>query len=65
MYVCLCNGYTEKQIAKTAADTGISCAEKVYESLGGGFCCGTCRDCAQQLVDDVVASEPLTLMAAE
>ena len=53
MYVCICNGYTDKQIRNTVREGGVSTADEAYLSLGNGFCCGQCRECA----DDLVANE--------
>ena len=50
MYVCLCNGYRDKDIRKAVHAGGVSSAEEVYQALGNGFCCGQCRDCADQIV---------------
>lgn len=52
MYVCLCNGYREVEI-REVAETGVRCAQEVYFTLGNGPCCGTCLDCAQEIVDSV------------
>jgi len=66
MYVCLCNGYRDTEIREVAED-GVRCAREVYLTLGNGPCCGTCLDCAQDIVDSVhgVASAPRTEAAAE
>jgi len=52
MYVCLCNGYRDAEI-REVAESGVRCAREVYLTLGNGPCCGTCLDCAQDIVDDV------------
>jgi bacterioferritin-associated ferredoxin len=52
MYVCLCNGYRDTEI-REVAESGVRCAREVYLTLGNGPCCGTCLDCAQDIVDDV------------
>jgi bacterioferritin-associated ferredoxin len=59
MYVCLCNGYRDTEI-REVAESGVRCAREVYLTLGNGPCCGTCLDCAQDIVDDVhgVAAAP-------
>jgi bacterioferritin-associated ferredoxin len=75
MYVCLCNGYRDAEI-REVAESGVRCVREVYLTLGNGPCCGTCLDCAQDIVDDVhgvapAAREPAgqddeaLLMAAE
>lgn len=52
MYVCLCNGYRDAEI-REVAESGVRCVREVYLTLGNGPCCGTCLDCAQDIVDDV------------
>lgn len=55
MYVCLCNGYRDAEIREVARE-GLKCAREVYYALGNGPCCGSCLDCAQDIVDSVHAS---------
>ena len=55
MYVCLCNGYRESEI-REVAESGVRCAQEVYLTLGNGPCCGTCLECAQEIVDGVHTS---------
>ena len=52
VYVCLCNGYRDEEI-REIAESGVRCAREVYLTLGNGPCCGTCLDCAQDIVNDV------------
>ncbi|MPZ10137.1 MAG: bacterioferritin [Kiloniellaceae bacterium] len=52
MYICLCNGYRDAEI-REVAESGVRCVREVYLTLGNGPCCGTCLDCAQDIVDDV------------
>jgi bacterioferritin-associated ferredoxin len=54
MYVCLCNGYRDEEI-REVAESGVRCAREAYLTLGNGPCCGTCLDCAQEIVDSVHA----------
>lgn len=54
MYVCLCNGYRDEEIREVARE-GLQCAREVYYALGNGPCCGSCLDCAQDIVDSVHA----------
>ncbi|WP_374762963.1 (2Fe-2S)-binding protein [Yunchengibacter salinarum] len=62
MYVCLCNGYTDRDIRESARQTGAQDADTAYMALGGGFCCGSCRDCAEDLVESE-RTAPLMLAA--
>lgn len=52
MYVCLCNGYRDAEI-REVAESGVRCVQEVYLTLGNGPCCGSCLDCAQDIVDSV------------
>ena len=63
MYVCMCNGYTDKDIRRVVQRGGVTCATDAYAALGSGFCCGTCKDCAEEVVSEELPS--ITLMAAE
>lgn len=60
--VCVCNNISDKKIREITKDGGVDCAEDAYAALGCTFCCGTCRDCAE---DVVAESMPAALMAAE
>jgi len=51
MYVCLCNGYRDAEI-REVAQSGVRCARKAYDVLGGGPRCGRCLIVAQDLIDD-------------
>ena len=59
MYVCLCNGVTDRQLFEAAAELalqpgtggGSSFAEQVVDRLGAGLGCGTCRSFAVDLVE--------------
>ncbi|WP_374650238.1 bacterioferritin-associated ferredoxin [Dongia sp.] len=66
MYVCICNGYRDSEIARTAQASGLTCPRKVYELLGSGPCCGTCLPTAQEIIDgthEKRAAAPLPLAA--
>lgn len=63
MYVCLCNGYTDKQIRGAVREGGVSTAEEAYLSLGNGFCCGACEDCANDVVSEELPNR--RILAAE
>jgi bacterioferritin-associated ferredoxin len=53
MYVCLCNGITEKQI-RDAVHGGADTLVALRYSLGVASCCGRCADCAQQVVQETL-----------
>lgn len=51
MYVCLCNGVTEREIRQTAAAGCRSVAELTMRT-GCGAGCGSCLPMAGQLLDE-------------
>ncbi|MCB1757683.1 MAG: (2Fe-2S)-binding protein [Gammaproteobacteria bacterium] len=51
MYVCVCNRVTDHQI-REAADRGVSSLSELSRELKVGTCCGNCRDCAKNLLDE-------------
>ena len=65
MYVCLCNGVTDRQLVEAAAElalptgtgSGPSCAERIVDRLGAGLGCGSCRDFAIDLVERAAAKQ--------
>ena len=63
MYVCLCNGYKDKDIRAQVRSGGVETADEVYQALGNGFCCGSCRDCAEEIVTEELPRR--TMVAAE
>ena len=65
MYVCLCNGITDRQLVEAAADLAFQSgtgdlslfAEQVADQLGAGLRCGSCRDFAIDLVERAAAQQ--------
>lgn len=55
MYVCLCNGVTEREIRHTAAAGCKSVAELTMRT-GCGAGCGSCLSTAADIIDDVHAA---------
>lgn len=55
MYICICNAVTDTDILD-AVDNGAHDIEEVGNRLGAGTGCGTCRDAAQSLIDQALAS---------
>ena len=55
MYVCICNQITDREI-HGAAHLGVETLDELAETLGVGTCCGRCRDCAQQVLAEGVAT---------
>jgi bacterioferritin-associated ferredoxin len=54
MYVCLCNGVTEREIRHTAAAGCRNVAELTMRT-GCGAGCGSCLSTAAEIIDDVHA----------
>ncbi|MGB0662942.1 MAG: (2Fe-2S)-binding protein [Pontibacterium sp.] len=54
MYVCVCNAVTDKQI-RAAVDEGVDTFEALQSELDVATCCGRCKDCACQVLDEKLA----------
>ena len=54
MYVCICNGITDKQIRRAVED-GAQSLQELREQLGVAGCCGQCATEAQSFVPDTPA----------
>lgn len=50
MYICLCNGITEKQIRRAIA-AGANTLQSLHDELGVASQCGSCMDHALQMLD--------------
>ena len=55
MYICICNGITDRHIAQ-AAQLGARSAEDLAHGLGIGLGCGRCVSCAKSLLLEAVAT---------
>ena len=55
MYICLCNGLTDSQIAKAVAD-GAARPREVYAACGCGAQCGRCTGAILGIIRDGQAS---------
>ncbi len=51
MYVCICNGVTERDI-RTAVANGCASMTGLTMRTGCGACCGSCVPTACELIDD-------------
>ena len=49
MYVCICNGITDKQIRRAVED-GAQSLQELREQLGVAGCCGQCATEAKSFV---------------
>jgi bacterioferritin-associated ferredoxin len=55
MYVCLCQGITDKQI-RAAVASGATTLEAVRHTLGVASQCGQCGDLASEIVSESLES---------
>lgn len=61
MYICICNGITDRAIRECAQKGACSIGE-LECSLGVGVSCGRCRDAAAEILEEAV---PAARRAAE
>ena len=52
MYVCICNGITDKQIRR-AAKSGVSNITQLQSTLGVATGCGKCKQQAAEILGEV------------
>ena len=65
MYVCLCNGLTDRDIRR-AADQGHCSVKHAYRALDAEVNCGRCVQMAHELIGDQRAlCDTVPAMAAE
>lgn len=55
MYVCICNGFREREV-REAALCGARSVDEAYALLGAAPCCGSCIPCAETIIDETVRS---------
>ena len=51
MILCSCNAIREDDV-RASARRGCPCPESAYRSLGCEFQCGSCRDRAEDIIDE-------------
>ena len=51
MYICLCNGVTDRQI-RQCAKSGVCSMSELECSLGVGVSCGRCREAAVEILQE-------------
>jgi len=61
MYVCLCNGVTEREI-RQVAEAGCRTMSELTMRTGCGASCGSCIEMATQLLDEVHAALPTAVV---
>lgn len=57
MYVCICNGITDKQI-RQAAESGVEDFWELQRRLGVASGCGSCKDMASQILGESRRARP-------
>ena len=60
MYVCICNGVTERDILQ-AAEAGCRSVPELTMRTGAGANCGSCLDMAASLLDQAQAAREIPL----
>ena len=61
MYVCICNGITDRQIREVAA-AGCRSVPELTMRTGAGAGCGSCLELAAQILDEVQAANALPVL---
>ena len=51
MIVCVCNAVTESEI-RACVEMGCTDLDAVREAVGVASCCGTCADCAREVIEN-------------
>lgn len=59
MYVCVCSGVTEKQIA-AAVQEGARCIKDLRGTLKVSAVCGRCTSCARQCLQNNMPAQSTT-----
>ena len=49
MYICLCNGITDRTIRETVRG-GVSSVQELSAKTGCGTCCGSCLPIAEEII---------------
>ena len=62
VYVCLCNGVTDRQI-REAVDNGCGSVGELTMRTGCGANCGSCLDMAAAMIAEMQAELPLPILA--
>ncbi len=60
MYICLCYGITDQQIRECVAQ-GACSLQDLREQLGIASCCGRCACYAEDVLQDTLRNEPITV----
>ena len=55
MFICLCRGVTDTQIRAEVSQGAVS-YEDIQRRLDVGVCCGTCKESAEEVIAESIAS---------
>ena len=55
MYVCVCNSVTDGDI-REAVEAGVCSMEGLRSELKVSSCCGRCRDCANEVLNQALTN---------
>ncbi|MEO5933035.1 MAG: (2Fe-2S)-binding protein [Duganella sp.] len=55
MIVCVCNNISDREI-RQAVELGVASIEELRRDLGVSTCCGQCFDCAEQILNEHLAT---------
>ncbi len=61
MYVCICNGITDREVRDVAA-AGCRSVSELTMRTGAGAGCGSCLELAAQLLDEAHAARALPVL---
>lgn len=56
MYICICNGVTDRDILE-AADNGATSLKDLQDELNVATCCGSCAMCAKGILNQVHSAQ--------
>lgn len=65
MYICICNGITERDIRRACTEEGVQSLRELERCLGVGAGCGLCRSAAQELLSDHRRSRQVRFATAD
>jgi bacterioferritin-associated ferredoxin len=60
MYVCLCNGITDRAIRQAAAQ-GVGSLSELKRQTGCAGVCGSCADVAEQVLHEALGRQAFAL----
>ncbi|SMC24920.1 bacterioferritin-associated ferredoxin [Andreprevotia lacus DSM 23236] len=56
MYVCVCNGVTDRDIRK-AVGNGVRTFKQLQQATEVATCCGKCAGCAREVMDEALQAD--------